>query len=63
MWTKLISIPCENWQNDGSLSQRDLSRKIGLSLGTVNFVVNALLKREYIKARRFENPRKKIAYR
>lgn len=47
---------------DGSLSQRELSRKMGLSLGRVNYVVNALLKKGYIKARRFKNSRSKIAY-
>ena len=47
---------------DCSLSQRDLSRKMGLSLGRVNYLVNALLKKGYIKARRFKNSRNKIAY-
>ncbi len=47
---------------DGSLSQRELSRKMGLSLGRVNYVVNALLKKGYIKARRFKNSKNKIAY-
>lgn len=47
---------------DGSLSQRELSKKMGLSLGRVNYVVNALLKKGYIKARRFKNSKNKIAY-
>jgi len=47
---------------DGSLSQRELSRRMGLSLGRVNYVVNALLKKGYIKARRFKNSKNKIAY-
>ncbi len=47
---------------DGSLSQRELSRKMGLSLGRVNYVVNALLKKGYIKARRFKNSKNKSAY-
>lgn len=47
---------------DGSLSQRELSMRIGLSLGRVNYVVNALLKKGYIKARRFKNSKNKIAY-
>jgi EPS-associated MarR family transcriptional regulator len=42
---------------DGTLSQRDLSKKMGVSLGRTNFLVNALLKKGYIKAKRF-----KIAY-
>lgn len=33
-----------------------------MSLGRVNYVVNALLKKGYIKARRFKNSKNKIAY-
>jgi EPS-associated MarR family transcriptional regulator len=47
---------------DGSLSQRDLSKRMGLSLGRVNYVVNALLEEGYIKASRFKNSKNKIAY-
>ena len=47
---------------DSTLSQRDLSRKMGLSLGRVNYIVNALLEKGYIKAERFKNSRNKIAY-
>lgn len=48
--------------NDGTLSQRDLSKRMGLSLGRVNYLVNALLEKGYIKANRFKNSRNKIAY-
>jgi EPS-associated MarR family transcriptional regulator len=47
---------------DGTLSQRDLSKKMGVSLGRTNFLVNALLKKGYIKAKRFKNSKNKIAY-
>ncbi len=47
---------------DGTLSQRDLSKRMGLSLGRVNYLVNALLEEGYIKANRFKNSRNKIAY-
>ena len=47
---------------DGTLSQRELSRKMGISLGRTNYLVNALLKMGYIKAKRFKNARNKIAY-
>lgn len=47
---------------DGTLSQRDLSRRMGLSLGRVNFLVNELLKAGYVKASRFKNSKNKIAY-
>ena len=48
--------------NDGTLSQRDLSKKMGVSLGRVNYLVNELLKKGLIKAKRFKNAKKKIAY-
>ncbi len=47
---------------DGTLSQRDLARKMGLSLGRVNYVVNGLLRKGYLKAKRFKNSRNKMAY-
>lgn len=47
---------------DGTLSQRDLSKRMGLSLGRVNYIVNALLKKGYIKVKRFKNSRNKIGY-
>ncbi|HWR58176.1 MAG TPA: MarR family EPS-associated transcriptional regulator [Thermodesulfovibrionales bacterium] len=47
---------------DGTLSQRDLSKRMGLSLGRVNYVVNELLEEGYIRASRFKNSRNKIAY-
>jgi EPS-associated MarR family transcriptional regulator len=47
---------------DGSLSQRDLAGRIGLSLGRVNYIVRSLMENGYIKARRFKNSRNKIAY-
>ena len=47
---------------DGTLSQRDLAKKMGLSLGRVNYVVNGLLEKGYVKAKRFKNSRNKIGY-
>ncbi len=47
---------------DSTLSQRDLSQKMGLSLGRVNYIVNALLEKGYIKAERFKNSKNKMAY-
>lgn len=47
---------------DSTLSQRDLSQKMGLSLGRVNYIVNALLQKGYIKAERFKNSKQKMAY-
>jgi len=47
---------------DSTLSQRDLSKKVGLSVGRVNFIINALLEKGYIKAHRFKNSKNKSGY-
>jgi len=47
---------------DRTLSQRELSKRMGLSLGRVNYVINALLEKGYIKAKRFKNSKNKIGY-
>jgi EPS-associated MarR family transcriptional regulator len=47
---------------DGTLSQRELSKKMGLSLGRTNYLVNELVKKGYIKAKKFKNSRNKIGY-
>ena len=44
------------------ISQRDLSKKIGLSLGSVNFILKELIRKGYIKTRRFKNSKNKAAY-
>ena len=48
---------------DDTLSQRDLAGRLGLSLGRVNYVVNSLISKGLVKARRFKNSRNKLAYR
>ena len=47
---------------NGKISQRELSRKVGLSLGRINFVVNSLIGKGYVKAQRFRNSNNKLAY-
>jgi EPS-associated MarR family transcriptional regulator len=44
------------------MSQRDAARELGISLGKVNFCVQALIHKGWIKATRFKNSRKKAAY-
>ncbi len=44
------------------ISQRDLSKKIGLSLGSVNFILKELIKKGLVKAQRFKNSDNKAAY-
>ena len=40
---------------DNKLSQRELSRRHRLSLGRVNYALNALIMSGFIKAMRFKN--------
>jgi len=47
---------------EGMISQRDLSKKIGLSLGSVNYIIKELIKKGYVKTQRFKNSHNKIAY-
>jgi len=47
---------------EGTVSQRDLSKKVGLSLGSVNYILKELIKRGYVKAQRFKNSQNKAAY-
>jgi EPS-associated MarR family transcriptional regulator len=44
------------------LSQRELAREMGVSLGKVNYCVNALIEKGLVKARNFRNSRNKLAY-
>jgi len=48
--------------SNGNLTQRELSEKLGLSLGSVNYVVQALIGKGYVKAQRFKNSKNKIGY-
>jgi EPS-associated MarR family transcriptional regulator len=47
---------------ESTLSQRDLSKKLGLSLGKVNYVLNSLIDKGMVKAKRFKNSRNKLGY-
>ena len=44
------------------MTQRDLSARLGLSLGKVNFLIKALIEKGLIKAENFKNSRNKMAY-
>ena len=44
------------------LSQRDLAREMGISLGKVNFCLNALIDTGFVKVRNFRNNRNKLSY-
>ena len=48
-------------ENPG-LSQRDLAKKLGISLGKVNYCVNALVEKGSLKINNFRNHNKKMVY-
>jgi len=49
-------------ENDPSLSQRDLAKRLGISLGKVNFCLNALVEKGCLKVKNFRNSDNKLAY-
>jgi EPS-associated MarR family transcriptional regulator len=49
-------------QKNPELSQRDLARELGISLGKVNYCLQALIGKGWIKASNFTNSQNKAAY-
>ncbi len=45
-----------------TLSQRQVARELGISLGRVNYCLKSLVRRGWIKATNFKNSNNKIAY-
>ncbi len=44
------------------MSQRELSSRLGISLGKVNFLMNALIQKGFVKVENFKKSNNKIAY-
>jgi EPS-associated MarR family transcriptional regulator len=44
------------------LSQREVAKELGISLGKVNYCLRALVEKGWIKATNFKNSRSKAAY-
>lgn len=44
------------------MSQRDLARELGISLGKTNYCIKHLLDKGFIKMQNFRNSRRKLAY-
>ena len=44
------------------MSQRDVARELGISVGKVNYSLRALIRKGWIKARNFKNSNNKAAY-
>ena len=53
----LLEISAEN-----EITQRTLSGRLGLSLGSVNYIIKALIQKGYVKAKSFKNSNNKIGY-
>ncbi len=49
-------------EDNPSLSQRDLAKHLGISLGKVNFCLNALVAKGSLKINNFRNSDNKLAY-
>ena len=49
-------------ENNPGLSQRDLAKRLGVSLGKVNFCLNALVTKGSLKISNFRNNENKLAY-
>ncbi len=45
-----------------AMTQREISRRVGISLGKVNFILKALIHKGLIKAHNFKNSSNKKAY-
>ncbi|MGB3610965.1 MAG: MarR family EPS-associated transcriptional regulator [Cellvibrio sp.] len=48
--------------NNPHISQRELSRELGISLGKVNYCIHALIEKGIVKASNFKNSQNKHAY-
>lgn len=49
-------------EKNPQMSQRDMAKALGISLGKVNFCVNALLEVGWLKAKNFKNNQNKLGY-
>lgn len=49
-------------QGNSELSQRDVARALGVSVGTVNYCVRALIRKGWLKVINFKNSSNKAAY-
>ncbi len=49
-------------KDNPGLSQRDLAKQLGISLGKVNFCLNALVEKGWLKVNNFRKSDNKLAY-
>jgi EPS-associated MarR family transcriptional regulator len=58
---KILYVLKELEQNPQT-TQRDLAQKLEVSLGKINFFLNALIEKGIIEAKNFKNSKNKLAY-
>ena len=49
-------------EQDSNLTQRQLSKELGISLGKVNYCLQGLIQKGFIKINNFKNSKHKIQY-
>ena len=49
-------------ETDPEISQRELAKELGISLGKVNYCLQALIEKGWVKANNFRNNQNKKAY-
>lgn len=49
-------------EDNPSLSQRNLAKRLGVSLGKINFCLNALIEKGCLKVSNFRNSSNKLSY-
>ena len=49
-------------EENSNISQRELAKKSGLSLGKVNYCIKALIEIGYLKIKNFQNSNQKLNY-
>ena len=49
-------------ENKQTISQRELSQDLGISLGKINFILKALIQKGVVKAKNFRNNKNKVVY-
>jgi EPS-associated MarR family transcriptional regulator len=49
-------------EHNPDLSQRELSQALGVSLGKVNYCLQSLVEKGWVKVQNFRNSRNKLAY-
>ena len=52
----------KKFQDNPYLTQRELSKELGVSLGKTNYIINALIDKGWIKLKNFKRSDKKLGY-